>query len=91
MGAAVRVFLASPATGFADSSFLDAALEKGNLKDTANAHLLLGIAQYNQKQYDTAKRSFQLAMRSEKLADTAQSWMEHVDRELSARAAAASN
>ena len=45
---------------------LQSGLRKGGLKDTGNAQLLLGIAQFNQKNYGAAKDSFTRARNFEK-------------------------
>lgn len=53
-------------------SALQNAIRKGGLKDTGNAHLLLGIAQFNQKNYGAAGEAFNRARgfdRHRKMAD----------------------
>jgi tetratricopeptide (TPR) repeat protein len=45
---------------------LQSGLRKGGLKDTGNAQLLLGIAQFNQKNYGAAQDSFNRARNFEK-------------------------
>jgi len=70
---------------------LELAIEKGDLKDPGNAQLLLGITHFNEKHYDSAKKAFQLALRSDKVSGSARSWLEHVDREIAAREAGLEN
>jgi hypothetical protein len=50
----------------AAANALQNGLRKGGLKDTGNAQLLLGIAQFNQKNYGAAKDSFTRARNFEK-------------------------
>lgn len=50
----------------AAATALQNGLRKGGLKDTGNAQLLLGIAQFNQKNYGAAKDSFTRARNFEK-------------------------
>jgi tetratricopeptide (TPR) repeat protein len=45
---------------------LDRGLSKGQLKDAANAQLLMGIVLYNQKKFSEAKPWFERASQSEK-------------------------
>jgi tetratricopeptide (TPR) repeat protein len=60
---------------------INKALAKGDLKDTANAHLLLGIVHLNEKHFDSAQSSFEVALKSETTRFSAQQWLEHVDRQ----------
>ena len=50
----------------AATTALQSGLRKGGLKDTGNAQLLLGIAQFNQKNYGAAQESFTRARNFEK-------------------------
>jgi len=61
---------------------LNSALEKGNLGETGNVHLLLGIAVYNQKRLDSARRSFVRALDFEESNKNAQQWLRVIDREM---------
>jgi len=61
---------------------LNKALEKGNLEEPGNVHLLLGIAVYNQKRLDRARRSFVRALEFEESNKNAQQWLRVIDREL---------
>jgi tetratricopeptide (TPR) repeat protein len=61
------------------------ALAKGGLGDAANAELLLGIAYYNERQLAEARSWFARAQRSVATREQAQTWIEHIDRELGTR------
>lgn len=61
------------------------ALTKGGLADPANAALLLGISFYNEKQLAEARSWFARAQKSNATRDQAQTWLEHIDRELETR------
>jgi tetratricopeptide (TPR) repeat protein len=60
---------------------LGQALGKGSLKDIGNAHLLIGIANYNQKKIGAARTSFAKARDSEKTKESANRWLKHIERE----------
>lgn len=60
---------------------LDNAFEKGDLTDEGQAHILYGIAAFNDKQWSTAMRAFSRAERHEGTAETAAKWMAYVERE----------
>ncbi len=57
------------------------ALRRGGLRDPAGARILLGMAQFNQKHYDEARRSFAQAGEDPSSADLARRWMDYVERE----------
>ena len=59
---------------------LEAGIAKGKLRDRGNAELLLGISNFNQKRYKSARSAFELAMKDEKVADSARKWLMQVDR-----------
>jgi tetratricopeptide (TPR) repeat protein len=61
---------------------LRSALGKGGLADAANAELLLGISYYNEKQLPEARSWFARAQKSNAIRQQAQTWLQHVDREL---------
>jgi tetratricopeptide (TPR) repeat protein len=63
---------------------LTKALEKGNLRNTGNAVLLLGIASYNDQKVETAKRYFAQAKQYENTRTAAENWILHIEREASA-------
>lgn len=57
------------------------ALQKGDLNNEANAHLLLGIVLFNEKSLDSARSSFEVALKSEKTRSSAQQWLKHVEHQ----------
>jgi tetratricopeptide (TPR) repeat protein len=57
------------------------ALDKGGLRDEGDAHLLIGIARYNQKQIEAARASFARARNEEKTRQAADRWLQHIARE----------
>jgi tetratricopeptide (TPR) repeat protein len=58
---------------------LDRGINKGQLKDTANAQLLMGIALYNQKKLSEAKTWFQRASQSEKHRNMSRGYLQLID------------
>jgi len=58
------------------------ALDKGGLVDKGGVELLLGITYFNEKKLDEARSWFARAQGSPATRKQAQSWIEHVDREL---------
>jgi tetratricopeptide (TPR) repeat protein len=60
------------------------ALEKGGLDDPASAQLLLGITCYNEKKLQEARTWFARAQRSSPTRQEAETWLQHVDREIAA-------
>jgi tetratricopeptide (TPR) repeat protein len=64
---------------------LGQALGKGSLKDVGNAHLLIGIANYNRKKIGAARTSFAKARDSETTKESADRWLKHIEREQRAR------
>jgi tetratricopeptide (TPR) repeat protein len=58
------------------------ALDKGGLKDPGDAELLMGIAFYSQKQPQQARQWFARARRHDSTRGEADTWIEHIDREL---------
>ncbi len=61
-------------------STLGTAIEKGELDRPGLAHLLLGIAQFNERKYNAAKRSFTRASKYEKYRKSGRQWLRHVDQ-----------
>ena len=55
---------------------LERALGKGQLKDAANAHLLMGIALLNQRKLADARPWFERALQSEKTRQNARSYLQ---------------
>lgn len=66
-------------------------LAKGGLPDPAAAELMLGITYFNSKELEQARNWFARAQRSDSKRDQAQTWIEHIDREISMRRSGASN
>lgn len=60
---------------------LDSAFEKGDLTDEGQAHILYGIAAFNDKKWNSATRAFTRAERFEGTAETAGKWKAYVERE----------
>jgi len=60
----------------AAATALQNALRKGGLKDTGNAQVLLGIAQFNQKNYAAARESFNRARNYEKQRKMADGYLQ---------------
>jgi tetratricopeptide (TPR) repeat protein len=53
-------------------------VDKGQLKDPGNAQLMLGIAHYNQKNYDEARPFFQRARQSDRHRQIADSYLQAI-------------
>src|SRR5262245_10137822 len=64
---------------------LHKALAKGGLADPGTAQLMLGIACYNEHQLQEARNWFAQAQRSGATREQAETWLEHVDREIDAQ------
>jgi hypothetical protein len=60
------------------------ALAKGKLADPGTVQLLLGIAYYNERKLPEARTWFAHAQQSGATREQAQTWLEHVDREIAA-------
>ena len=60
------------------------ALAKGGFADPGTVQLMLGIAYYNEQQLQEARSWFTQAQRSGATRQLAETWLEHVDRELEA-------
>ena len=54
---------------------------KGGLKNTGNAHLILGMCQFELGSLSSAKASFRKALKYEKVAKNASSWITYVESE----------
>jgi len=61
---------------------LESGIEKGNLRDVGSAQLLLGISNYNEKRFRSARTAFLAAAEEEKSASSAIKWLKYVDRAL---------
>ncbi|MGH7822377.1 MAG: tetratricopeptide repeat protein [Candidatus Binatia bacterium] len=58
------------------------ALDKGKLKKPGNAHLLMGVALYNQKKPQEARTWFERAHAHAGTRSQAEGWLRHVETEL---------
>lgn len=67
---------------------LEKALEKGDLRQPGDAHLLMGIVSYSAKRPEQAQRWFQSASRFDTTRDEAEVWIQHLEQELAAKEAA---
>jgi tetratricopeptide (TPR) repeat protein len=65
------------------SNAFQKAIDKGGLKDVGATQLLMGIALYSQKQPKEARAWFQKASQHDKVKKQADSWIAHIDNELS--------
>jgi len=61
------------------------ALAKGGLADPGTVQLMLGIAYYNEQELQEARSWFAQAQRSGATRQQAETWLQHVDREIEAR------
>ncbi len=61
---------------------LKSALDKSELNNPGNAHLLLGIANFNEKRFDSAREEFQRAAKFDKTRKSANQWIRHVETAL---------
>jgi tetratricopeptide (TPR) repeat protein len=61
------------------------AFEKGELKNPAYAHLLEGIAAFQRKRLQSARRAFTLALGDEATREIAKTWIQFVEREEAAQ------
>ena len=57
------------------------AFEKGKLKNTGNAYLVMGMCQYENNQLGDSKVTFRKALKYEKVAKNAKSWIDYVTSE----------
>jgi tetratricopeptide (TPR) repeat protein len=69
---------------------LESAIEKGGLRQEGSAHLLLGISNFNEKRFKSARSAFNVALKDENTAESARKWLEHVDRATANEAATTS-
>jgi tetratricopeptide (TPR) repeat protein len=61
---------------------IENAFKKGDLKRPDSAYLVLGMARFNLKQYDGARKAFREAAKDEKSKTYASQWIQFMDREL---------
>lgn len=63
---------------------ISTALQKGGLDNPGQAHLLLGMAHFNEKEYERARQAFEQAARSQRTERAAKQWLAYVDNTLKA-------
>ena len=63
-------------------SALNSALSKGKLRDTGQALISLGLVQFEQKKFDAASKTFNRALKYEKVSSTASNWVKYVKTEV---------
>lgn len=61
---------------------INKGLKRGGVKRPDTARLVLGMAYFNDKQYDKARKAFVAAGRDERSARYAQQWIKYMDSEL---------
>lgn len=61
---------------------IKAGLKKGGVKRKDTAYLVMGMAHYNLKQYDSARKSFKKAEDDDRSRKYARQWMRFMDKEL---------
>ena len=66
------------------TQMLQKGIERGGLKDTGNAQLLLGICYYNDQRVEQARSSFARARQQESTREAADRWITHIERETGA-------
>ncbi|WP_372748705.1 tetratricopeptide repeat protein [Litorivivens sp.] len=57
-------------------------LQKGGVKRPDSAQLVLGMAEFNLKNYDAARKAFREAKKNERSQKYAEQWLEFMEREL---------
>ena len=63
-------------------SALNSALSKGKLRNTGQALISLGLVQFEQKKFDAASKTFNRALKYEKVSSTASNWVKYVKTEV---------
>lgn len=63
-------------------SAISKGLKRGGVKRPDTARLVLGMAYFNDKQYDKARKAFQAAGRDDRSAKYAEQWIKYLDSEL---------
>lgn len=61
---------------------VQAALRKGGLRRQDNAYLVLGMAHFNLKQYDQARKAFNEAAKDKRSVKYAEQWLDFISKEL---------
>jgi tetratricopeptide (TPR) repeat protein len=62
-------------------SALDKAFDKGGLADEGQAHVLYGIAAFNDRKWNIAERAFTRAAKFDGTTETAEKWKSYLERE----------
>lgn len=75
-----QVFLDRERWSEAASAF-GKAIEKGGLDDPGATNLMLGIAYYHQKKFDSARKHFGVAHARDSSRESAEQWLQLIDRE----------
>jgi len=63
-------------------SALKRAINKGGLRSTGQTYLSLGLTQFEQKKFKTAKATFTKALKYDKVIKDAKNWIRYVDSEV---------
>ncbi len=61
---------------------INKGLQRGGVKRPDTARLVLGMAYFNEKEYDKARQAFQAAGRDERSEQYARQWIKYMDSEL---------
>ena len=61
---------------------LESAVERGGLRDPGTAQLLIGISNFNEERFESARSAFLIAAKSKKTKESATKWLKHVEREI---------
>lgn len=61
---------------------INKGLSRGGVKRPDNARLVLGMAYFNEKEYEKAREAFKAAARDKRSAKYADQWMKYMDSEL---------
>jgi uncharacterized protein HemY len=65
---------------------INKGLSRGGVKRPDTARLVLGMAYFNEKQYDKAREAFKSAGRDERSAKYAEQWIQYLETELDRQA-----
>jgi len=61
---------------------IEQGLKVGNVNREDQAEIMLGMALFNQKKYDLARKAFEKALPDQRSRHTAQQWIAYVDSEV---------
>ncbi|MGM0563457.1 MAG: tetratricopeptide repeat protein [Pseudomonadota bacterium] len=65
---------------------VEKALQQGGLRQTASAHVLKGMIEFNRDNFDQAQQAFRKAKEDEQTAKAAKQWLNHIEAEKQRRA-----